>query len=466
MRFPIIGLACLLVGLAACGPAPVRLAGRPTGGSGLPLSGVYEARFSATFAGTFTGRITAEPTREGFRANTRPGAAWPLIGGIEEYLGPIFMPYLFPGGAILSWTSTLPADGNPGEGWLGPAGLRRFGIRTLMDAPDAPVRLVLPDGRAIAMMTLRPAPPEASHASFPAVAERMEHTIRTRLFVQPVNGKTIPPAGLEGYLSQVRASAALARDDIEFAFGMAMAARNHLKIFPIAIRAIDADAQETLRSWPESDRATVQWSHDESTGIATIKPDVFLGTEDVDRAMAAVLALAPRGLIIDLRNCPGVELSALRTLAWLSPAAVDAGTFYGPDGADSATELRLAAPADFDNAGPLLDAAGAARLFVEPVAQPFDGPVAVLTNRRTAGSAEALAALLQDSGRATVVGDSTAGRVILPRPFDIGQGWILRMPGAGWIALDGRSIAPAGIEPDIRASASAAPTRAAEIVTK
>lgn len=460
-----MALTILVAFVSSCAPAPVRPAGPARGGASLPLSGSYEAKFSAPYVGTFAGRVYAEPTREGFRANSRPGAAWQLIGGLEGVLGPIFMPYLFPGGVVLGWNSALPADGKPGEGWLGPGGMHRYGVRTLMDSPDGPVRLLLPDGRAVAIMTLAPSSGGTGHDDYSLVADRIDRAMRTRLFVQPVNGKSAPPSGLDAYLSGVHDASRLAQDDVEFAFGVAMAARGNLKFFPLPLRRIDPDADLLLQSWPEKDLTTVQWSIDTESRIGTIKVEVFLATADVDHAMEQLLAESPHGIVIDLRGCQGIELSALRMAAWLVPSTVDGGTFHGLAGPDGARELHAGGAAEFDGAGATLDQAGAIHISVEPVEHPFAGPVAILTNRRTAGTAEALVSILKSTGRAKTVGEPTAGRVILSRPVDVGQGWILRMPAAGWLPPGGASPVTKGIEPDIRAGSEAAPTRAGEALT-
>jgi hypothetical protein len=453
-----------LILLPACAPLPVRTAARPEPGNALRLAGAYTARFSAPYVGTFTTTLLAEPTKDGFRANTRPGAAWPLVGGVESVLGPIFMPYLFPGGAILTWAGTLPAEGKPGEGWLGPGGIRRVGIRTVMESLGGPVRLVLPDGRSVGLMTLAPAPAQVPKADYTQVAARIDQAMRERLYTPPVNGKAGTPSGLEGYLAQVRSAGALARDDVEFAFGVAMAARSNLKFYPLPLRRLSTEAGAALRSWPERDLTSVQWSVDTESGIATVKPEVFLATADVDAAMRAVLAGSPRAIIIDLRNCQGVELSALRVAAWLCAAPLDAGTFLTRDAPAHAPDALLRTAADFDEAGDRLDGAGALRLVVEPVEHPFSGPVAILTGKGTAGSGEALASALRGIGRVILVGEPTAGRVILSRPVDVGGGWVLRLPAAGWLPPSGAAN-PKGAEPDIRASAGAAPTRAAEALT-
>src|ERR1044071_4723754 len=110
--------------LAGCVSAPVKLEGKPSGSLSLPLRGVYKATVRAPFIGPVSARLSAAPSEHGFVANSRPGVAWDMIGGLEGILGPVLAPYLFPGGVILTWRSGLPGEGNPGEGFIGVGGDR------------------------------------------------------------------------------------------------------------------------------------------------------------------------------------------------------------------------------------------------------------------------------------------------------------------------------------------------------
>lgn len=78
-------------------------------------------------------------------------------------------------------------------------------------------------------------------------------------------------------------------------------------------------------------------------------------------------------------------------------------------------------------------------------------PVVVLINERTSGCAEVLAAALQDSDRAEVVGERSLGKgsvqVIQPLSF----GGALRYSAAYYLSPSGKQIDDSGVAPDIEA---------------
>src|SRR5690606_19979101 len=114
----------------------------PEGAAEAPkLTGVYKATVMAPMLGPVEARLTAEPTERGFKANTRPGVAWNMIGGIEGALGQVFVPFLFPGGVILTWESAAPARGHIAEGWIKAGSFKNARMLTRMSAPDAPIGL-------------------------------------------------------------------------------------------------------------------------------------------------------------------------------------------------------------------------------------------------------------------------------------------------------------------------------------
>ena len=105
----------------------------------LPLKGVYKATVRAPFVGPISARFTAEPTEGGFVANSRPGVAWDMIGGVRGLLGQVFVPFLFPGGIILKWQSQSPEHGKPGDGWIQVGGIKSAGAKTRMTDPNSPI---------------------------------------------------------------------------------------------------------------------------------------------------------------------------------------------------------------------------------------------------------------------------------------------------------------------------------------
>jgi carboxyl-terminal processing protease len=84
-------------------------------------------------------------------------------------------------------------------------------------------------------------------------------------------------------------------------------------------------------------------------------------------------------------------------------------------------------------------------------------PVAVLTNRGTAGAAEILAASIQDNKRGQVVGERTYGDAALRRAITMDDGGAIILSVAKYYSPDGKAIQDAGVTP----ATAAAETEAA-----
>lgn len=81
-------------------------------------------------------------------------------------------------------------------------------------------------------------------------------------------------------------------------------------------------------------------------------------------------------------------------------------------------------------------------------------PVAVLVNRQTAGAAEALAAVLRETGTGLVLGSKTAGQAAVAEEFPLKNGQRLRIATAPVRLGDGSVLAAQGVKPDIQVDVS------------
>jgi hypothetical protein len=86
-------------------------------------------------------------------------------------------------------------------------------------------------------------------------------------------------------------------------------------------------------------------------------------------------------------------------------------------------------------------------------------PVAVLVNQRTAGAAEALAAVLRETGTGVILGSKTAGEAMMEQEFPLKNGDRLRIATAPVRLGDGSPLAE-GVRPDIPVAVSPADERA------
>jgi hypothetical protein len=76
-------------------------------------------------------------------------------------------------------------------------------------------------------------------------------------------------------------------------------------------------------------------------------------------------------------------------------------------------------------------------------------PVTVLLNRQTAGAAEALAAVLRETGAGLLLGNKTAGQAMVAREFPLTDGERLRVATDPVRLADGSPLSSQGLKPDI-----------------
>ncbi|MBA2634123.1 MAG: S41 family peptidase [Chloroflexi bacterium] len=79
-------------------------------------------------------------------------------------------------------------------------------------------------------------------------------------------------------------------------------------------------------------------------------------------------------------------------------------------------------------------------------------PVVVLINEGSASASEIVAAALQESGRATVVGESSFGKNTVQVWGSLENSGGVRITISRWFTAEHNSVAPDGIQPDIRAA--------------
>ncbi len=134
-----------------------------------------------------------------------------------------------------------------------------------------------------------------------------------------------------------------------------------------------------------------------------------------------------RGLVLDLRGNPGgLGAMAIPVAARLSRQPIDLGSIQFRDHANN---LRAEPP-----------------LGVTP----FTGPVVILTDEGTASTSEILAAGLQESGRALVVGDTSLGAALASAVQAMPGGAMLQYVVADFRTPKGFLIEGRGVQPNKR----------------
>ncbi|MBN9657610.1 MAG: hypothetical protein J0H49_05495 [Acidobacteria bacterium] len=77
------------------------------------------------------------------------------------------------------------------------------------------------------------------------------------------------------------------------------------------------------------------------------------------------------------------------------------------------------------------------------------GRIAILINEGTISAGEMVCAFARERGLATLVGTTTAGRLIPGSGFKVGHGYMVIFPKAAYVTWDGQSYEGRGIAPDI-----------------
>ena len=81
-------------------------------------------------------------------------------------------------------------------------------------------------------------------------------------------------------------------------------------------------------------------------------------------------------------------------------------------------------------------------------------PVAVLVNKATSGAAEALAAVLRETGAGLILGSRTAGQAMVMQEFPLSDGQRLRIATQTVKLGDGQALTSEGVKPDIEVDVS------------
>ncbi len=200
-------------------------------------------------------------------------------------------------------------------------------------------------------------------------------------------------------------------------------------------------------------------------GIGYVRVSMFPGILGIDVARdisRAIAELACSRLVVDLRGNTGGGIGCLRLMSHLCPDRRGVGYSVGRKLAQKGYDKeRLPQfdriPSSKLQVLPLIVKFGLAgrsvAVFTESLgSQRHHGQVALLVNEHSASAAEMVAAFASEYGLATLVGTTTAGRLVATSAFKVGFGYRLVMPVATYFTwhgtnLEGRGLAPTIEEP-------------------
>lgn len=183
----------------------------------------------------------------------------------------------------------------------------------------------------------------------------------------------------------------------------------------------------TTLTFSSSSEENVTYEMQESIGVIRLKQITSDSATQVANAINAVTAEGAHSLVLDLRDVPGGYLTQ----------AVDISSLFIQSGVVVQIETAEGTTSRSADGKSITTA-----------------PLVVLVNGRTSGCAEVLAAALQETDRASIVGTVTLGKGSVQIMQPLSFGGALRYTAAYYLTPNGRLIEGTGVSPDIESSSA------------
>lgn len=315
----------------------------------------------------------------------------------------------------------------------------------------------------IAFATALAETPEKTTTDYSAVAEAIDKTMRAYHY----NPEELEGEPYQEIVSAVSAMAETVETDEAFIGGFREIWRDG-PFSHVELRKANGTADE-MAAHLDAMRvggggAVLSWR--DETAVLTV--NTMMGLDTIEEINAAYEVIAERGadkLIIDLRENGGGAFAVLPLVSHLIDQPFIAGAFVSQpwnaahDRAPTLEDMKKAEPWEGWSVRAFWEDAQEQPLTVvqfEPSAPAFEGPVYVLTSKRTASASELATDALKAAGRATIIGERTAGAMLSQKMYDIVGGFHLSLPIADYYSAKHGRIEGAGVEPHIETSADEA----------
>jgi|GEM_PF-3423928 len=382
-------------------------------------SGKYVMMIETILAGPMYALVEAESLDGGksFKANTRPGIAWKNLPAGDGAIGALLAPFIFPRGMVIHMRASMPAPepAATAKGFIGAGTLAVMRV-PLWVQPDGLLKVMLQD-KAVAALSLRglesqsPFGPDAG-TGYAAAVGAMTTVARAHWYDQSAGPTGVGSAAFAAFTQDAAKHASEAHDDLEMLFGLVTAWRKQKDLpLPVLYRTREAGSVSRTASLglDGSQPATLQLDADSSGTHATVTLGVVRSSVNLSATLGALSSADLRSVVLDLRNCPGLEVGLLQVAQHLIAAPVSAGVWFGgadradvARGASSPRRMELREAADFAAAEQALQAGEHVELVVMP-APSGDRlsrvPLSLIISRRTSGLGEVLAHVIARSRR-------------------------------------------------------------------
>ncbi len=165
--------------------------------------------------------------------------------------------------------------------------------------------------------------------------------------------------------------------------------------------------------------------YDDGVGYVQLTQFTANSGELFRESLQEVIDAGATRLIIDFQNNPGGTLNA----------AISVASEFLDDG----FVLRTQSP----------EGGNEYRVTDGGVATSDDLEILVLVNRGSASASEVVAGVLQETGRAVVLGEPTFGKNTVQQRYGLSNGGAVKVTIARWVTPDGADFGEDGVQPDI-----------------
>jgi carboxyl-terminal processing protease len=167
-------------------------------------------------------------------------------------------------------------------------------------------------------------------------------------------------------------------------------------------------------------------SSEQFDDIGYVRLNIFSDNADeqLSEAISELLDGGISELVFDMRDNPGGLLDT----------AIEVTSLFLPDGEVVITQ-NPESDRSFAVTGDFL--------------VPENIPVVVIINRGSASASEVVSAVLQERGRATVIGESSFGKNTVQQQFSLSNGGAFKLTIARWVTPELHDFGEAGVTPDI-----------------
>jgi hypothetical protein len=464
-----LGITALLIALTTAGcQTPARLDSQSMGSATGTPTGLYRATIHIPGGGELTGSTSTyiavvENSAQQLRANGRANMLGELVGGFRGvWLDSFGLPGL-PGGTAFAWHCEQPDEAGLRQGNMHIPGVA---VPITVTSADEPIGLYFNRSETpTGAMTLTPIDSiPATDRDYVALVEQFKQIIAAAVF----DPELLKTPSTQSFIADLEHLGTVARDDLEFTLGW-LIADNQLEFSHLSLsRQLDPNTAPAAMLWlakQQPARDPEQAEPDPlprpaisvltTDGITTMRiPSMTFTIDQYDEAIDEFFVQEGLALIIDLRGNPGGSYHSARIAAHLIDQPLNAGYVYTSQGRAQVFEAPDEAITAFSIERPMADfqatlrQKGVVRLEARPQEPSFDGPVAVLIDGNSASAAEAFAAGMQETGRAKLFGQTTAGAVLSISKFELDGGWRLWVPTGDFVTAGRKRLEGIGVTPD------------------